>query len=591
MQRTLWKWAAPTVVLATVAVWGWAQESKPPVPAGATTVDSVPGGNPPANNPNRARGSSGGSDPNVLRSFDDDHQLDLGLPTRTSGSPGGNAASSGSFVDVNGFGLVDVIDSNGVRSRIRVQGSPPPGTKISQIGEVRKDYTVVQDGLSPGMAGGMPGVGAVYPGRGSGSLGVSATPIGRMRAVVTRRSVYETKMVPISEEEILEAKQFQDLLQHIGDTTQTEAEKEVGRKQLAELLEKQFNSDMETREKDVVELETRVKKLREQFDKRKAAKEKIIELRQMTILNSLEGLGFPDVSGAGGPLVSPPNGTEFPRSESVFGGSEYDDPDSFTRPVPKPRNYQPSGRVPILDKDPILDERRIPNPRPSFIPISDDSVPSERPVLDRNSDADFGGAAIKPLPPSVDFVGPDPDRPSGNLIRNPSFDHPGPNGWGTGATPASVEYTIDPKGGVNGTAAARIHKTENTYFPISEWTYRIDHDSGTTAKYIELSAMVKTKDATKAILDVMFLDDKGECFKHEWAAYIGDQSNDPQPLTHDFKEYKGTVAIPPNTKAIVIGLQDYGPGDIWFDDVSAVYKQEAPAVPNNVPRRVEPLSD
>ena len=152
-----------------------------------------------------------------------------------------------------------------------------------------------------------------------------------------------------------------------------------------------------------------------------------------------------------------------------------------------------------------------------------------------------------------------------------------------------MEYTIDPKGGVNSTPAARIHKTENKYFPISEWTYRLDHDG--KSPFIELSAMVKTKDATKAVLDVLFLDEKDKWIKHEWAAYIGEQSNEPKPLTHDFKQYKGTVAIPPKTKTIVIGLQDYGPGDIWFDDVSAVYKREAPAVPNNLPEQVEPLSN
>lgn len=189
------------------------------------------------------------------------------------------------------------------------------------------------------------------------------------------------------------------------------------------------------------------------------------------------------------------------------------------------------------------------------------------------------------LPPSDDSsLEPLPGRDAGNLIRNHSFDDDGPAGWSTGAAPASVEYTIDEKGGVNGSPAARIHKTENKYFPIAEWTYQIDHDTQTTAKFIELSAMVKTKDARKAVLDVLFLDDKGEWIKHEWAAYIGDPSDDPQPLTHDFQEYKGTVAIPVNTKTIVIGLQNYGPGDIWFDNVGAEYREEAPKEPNNVPK-------
>ncbi len=141
---------------------------------------------------------------------------------------------------------------------------------------------------------------------------------------------------------------------------------------------------------------------------------------------------------------------------------------------------------------------------------------------------------------------------------------------------------MDKKSGINGSASLRIRKTDNRYFPIAEFTQTINYTGDVPA--IQLSAMVKTENATKAILDVLFLDDKGEWIKHEWAAYIGDQNAEPKPLTHDWKEYKGAVAIPAGTKQIVIGLQDYGPGTVWFDDVSAVYLKELPKKPNNVPK-------
>ena len=171
--------------------------------------------------------------------------------------------------------------------------------------------------------------------------------------------------------------------------------------------------------------------------------------------------------------------------------------------------------------------------------------------------------------------------PGGNLLGNPSFED-GPAHWGTGANPETVEYKIGDKGGTNLTRAAIIHKTADKYFPIAEWTQEIKYDG--QSPVVQLSAAVKTENATKAILDVLFLDDKGEWIKHEWAAYIGDPSDEPKPLTHDWKEYKGAVAIPAGTKQIVIGLQDYGPGTVWFDDVSAVYLKELPKEPNNVPR-------
>ncbi|NTV37600.1 MAG: hypothetical protein HGA82_00120, partial [Anaerolineales bacterium] len=69
-------------------------------------------------------------------------------------------------------------------------------------------------------------------------------------------------------------------------------------------------------------------------------------------------------------------------------------------------------------------------------------------------------------------------------------------------------------------------------------------------------------------LDALFLDENEEWIKHEWVSYIGPKKEDLPPANHDWKKYSGVVAIPENTKTIVIGLQIYGPGTVWFDDVS-----------------------
>jgi len=157
-----------------------------------------------------------------------------------------------------------------------------------------------------------------------------------------------------------------------------------------------------------------------------------------------------------------------------------------------------------------------------------------------------------------------------------------PTHWEAGQEIPGVTYAWDRVSGVEKSGALRIKKTANKYFPISQWTQRITHDG--QSPVIALSVQVKTKAVTKAILDVVFLDDKGEAISHEWVSYIGDTSDRPKPLTHDWKEYKGAAEIPSGTKSIVIGLQDYGPGTIMFDDVSAVYLKELPKEPNNVPK-------
>ena len=393
---------------------------------------------------------------------------------------------------------------------------------------------LAQEGRSGGspFGGGLPGGSSGYPDGGMVMPGMGGMPSGPMKPQLVRRTVVETIMVPISPEELVEGQEYQAALAALRAEDRTPEQKTAAKEALAKLIEKQFARDLETREKEVAELETRTKKLRQQLDKRKTAKAEIIALRLQTLQNEIDGLGFPSTEGNG--AITAPGMGEFPGSAGAYDAPAYGQP---------------------LTSTPI----GLPGPP---------SIPDD---------------VFRPIRPRPATLNPpaEPIAPGANLLKNPSFEGR-PNQWGTGANPETVEYTVSDKGGVNESQAARIHKTADVYFPIAEWTQRIEYDGRSPA--IELSAMVKTKDATKAVLDVLFLDDKDAWIKHEWAAYIGEPSDDPQPLTHDFKEYKGTVAIPPNTKTIVIGLQDYGPGDVWFDDVRAIYRNELPKEPNNVPR-------
>ncbi len=380
-----------------------------------------------------------------------------------------------------------------------------------------------------------------------------------MRVKLVPRTVYESQMVPISESELRDMQSYQVTLQTLRNENLSEDTKANARVMLAKFVSQQFDHDFDTREKDVVELEAKVKKLREQLDKRKAAKEKIIELRMTTIQNEIDGLGFPGSAG-----MAPGGG----YTDAAFGSSGTLTPN----------------RKPVLDTDPLLNAPLYNPPNPA---------PSDQRSLPFSVPADVDPFA---LPAQINAISPvelpsPVKRPeegeNGNILQNPSFED-GPEGWGTGNNPPTVEYRVPEKAGVDGTRAAEIKKTENKYFPISAWEQTIKYTGD--APVIQLSATVKTENATKAILDVLFLDDKGEWIKHEWAAYIGDPSDEPKPLTHDWKVYKGAVAIPAGTKQIVIGLQDYGPGTVWFDDVSAVYLKELPKELNNVPNiKQEPL--
>lgn len=150
-----------------------------------------------------------------------------------------------------------------------------------------------------------------------------------------------------------------------------------------------------------------------------------------------------------------------------------------------------------------------------------------------------------------------------------------PEHWQKGAKVDGVQYIWDKYAGNSGKSSLCLKKTANRYFPIAQWTRKIEHTSG--AKELEVAAMVRAKKASKAIIDALFLDAEGEWIKHEWVSYIGAKEAGDTPVNHNWKEYKGKVAIPENTKTIVIGLQMYGPGTVWFDDLKVAYAGDAAA--------------
>ena len=189
------------------------------------------------------------------------------------------------------------------------------------------------------------------------------------------RTVVEYMVEPLSDDEVKENEVFCNALQSLKDAKNDDARKKataVIQKHLA----KKFEEDQQQREKELAEAEERVKTLRKQFDKRKAAKDEIIALRLKTLINNAEGLGFPgDEDGQnregfpGGPgayYMPPSFGAPYsyaqPFSPSLGSGG----PRIYVNPnEPAPLDTPNSRAVPsTYDVGPLVPRRnpRVPQP-------------------------------------------------------------------------------------------------------------------------------------------------------------------------------------------------------------------------------------
>ncbi len=158
-----------------------------------------------------------------------------------------------------------------------------------------------------------------------------------------------------------------------------------------------------------------------------------------------------------------------------------------------------------------------------------------------------------------------------NILKNPGAEagKDTPDNWEQGAALDDVTYSWDNNVAFAGKSSLCIEKTAQTYFPIAQWSQTVERKG--IQSTLLVSAQVKAENMTKAILDVVFLDENNNWISHKWVAYIGAKNAADQPANHDWKKYSGKVNIPPKTKKLCIGLQVYGPGKVWFDDIQASY--------------------
>ena len=88
--------------------------------------------------------------------------------------------------------------------------------------------------------------------------------------------------------EMVEIRRVMDELRHTEDATK----KTNLTKQLESAVTKCFDADLKSRETELSKIEERVKKLRTQLDRRRAARSDIIQLQLKVLANDAEGLGF-----------------------------------------------------------------------------------------------------------------------------------------------------------------------------------------------------------------------------------------------------------------------------------------------------------
>jgi RNA polymerase sigma factor (sigma-70 family) len=146
-----------------------------------------------------------------------------------------------------------------------------------------------------------------------------------------------------------------------------------------------------------------------------------------------------------------------------------------------------------------------------------------------------------------------------------------PASWKKGPSIRGVSFLWDRDVAHQGKSSLHFRKTEQRYFPIAQWLQEVKRAG--TAPRLKVSAFVRARKTTKAIVDVQFYD-QADQFSHNWAAYIGAKQDGDPPVTHDWKKYEGVVDIPASTQKLVVALQIYGPGDVWFDDVAAEYTND-----------------
>ena len=157
-------------------------------------------------------------------------------------------------------------------------------------------------------------------------------------------------------------------------------------------------------------------------------------------------------------------------------------------------------------------------------------------------------------------------------FRNPGMEEGTgkPAAWSQGPPVAGVQYLWDQQIAHDEKASLCLRKTAQLYFPIAQWSQSLSVEPSSTPRKLRVRCWVKADTVTKAIIDVNY-QGEGQRPGHGWAVYLGQKQDTDPVLTHDWKLYEGIVEVPAGISRVGIGLQIYGPGSVWFDDLQVAW--------------------
>lgn len=175
-----------------------------------------------------------------------------------------------------------------------------------------------------------------------------------------------------------------------------------------------------------------------------------------------------------------------------------------------------------------------------------------------------GGAALA-------FQGPEKNQGK-SLLTNGGFEEgdsqgDAPDGWKTGGIafgplrlvepPGNVKYQWDRKFAHQGSASLHLSKKVKNYLPPwGQFSQEVKRTG--TSPCIKVRAFVKAKKATKAILNVQFLDGSGQCVAQTWAVYIGSKTEGDPPRTTG-SDTKGSSKSPREQRSSTSRRRSVGP--------------------------------
>ncbi len=88
-------------------------------------------------------------------------------------------------------------------------------------------------------------------------------------------------------------RELQRALEQLKDDDTSAEDKKAAREKIEKTLSEQFDEDLKQREKQIEDLEKQLTTLKQQIEKRRGAKKRLMELRMELLINESEGLGFP----------------------------------------------------------------------------------------------------------------------------------------------------------------------------------------------------------------------------------------------------------------------------------------------------------